>query len=114
MPIRLPYLLTMIMLSAGVWNRPTIAGSSRSTHSYWIGDMKAAFMWMSGAPRRLDASTSTPWLVGTGPPGTSKPERYWSRRVSLWLKPRCRTDAAACAVWPPLPALTPTTSPASL
>src|SRR3954451_4891049 len=69
--MRLPCRLTMIMLSPGVWNRPTISGSSRSTHSYWMGDMNAAFMWMSGAPSRLDTSTSTPstgWLVRMSTP----------------------------------------------
>ena len=77
--------------------------------------MNAAFMWISGAPRRLDTSTSTPWLVGTEQPGTSSPERYWSRRPSLWLKPpvqnttprRARMRRSSAAV-------TPTTSPASL
>src|SRR3954452_9941889 len=114
LPMRLPCRLTMIMLSPGVWNRPTISGSSRSTHSYWMGDMKAAFMWMSGAPRRLDTSTSTPWLVGTEQPGTSKPERYWSRRVSLWLKPPVQnTTPRRARMRCPAPAVTPTTSPAS-
>ena len=115
MPIRRPCLLTMIMLSPGVWNRPTISGSPRSTHSYWMGDMNAAFMWISGAPRRLDTSTSTPSFVGTEQPGTSSPARYWSRSSSLWLKPPVQnTTPRRARMRRPSAAVTPTTSPASL